>query len=192
MGVGSSEGAQLLPNKSRLRSVQLLRNKAGNLGSTFTIYCKARFRIFPPPPSIGVVRLDLGPVQDVGIPVREHSAAGIKTSKNEFWGGQRPHFFGRQASVSTARCSICHIARPPGTGTSAWRAAFSFTALTPSRPWSPTGDQDRASRATAFSAIVQLRRPRHFDSPPTQHHAYPSRSSRQSSRMRRDEPVSIR
>jgi len=66
------------------------------------------------------------------------------------------------------------------------------TSLTPSRPWSPIGDQDRASRATAFSAIVQLRRPRHFDSPPTQHHAYPSRSSRQSSRMRRDEPVSIR
>ena len=64
--------------------------------------------------------------------------------------------------------------------------------LTPSLPWSPTGDQDRASRASAFRAIVQLRRPRHFDSPPTQHHPYPSRSSRQSSRMRRDEPVSIR
>ena len=65
-------------------------------------------------------------------------------------------------------------------------------ALTLSRPRSHTCDQARASQATAFRAIVQLRRPRHFDSPPTQHHAYPSRSSHQSSRMRRDEPVSIR
>jgi hypothetical protein len=71
-------------------------------------------------------------------------------------------------------------------------AASGCQRLTPSLPWSPTGDQARASHATAFRAIVQLRRPRHFDSPPTQHHAYPSRSSRQSSRMRRDEPVSIR
>jgi hypothetical protein len=64
--------------------------------------------------------------------------------------------------------------------------------LSPSLPGSRKMERDRASRATAFSAIVQLRRPRYFDSPPTQHHAYLSRSSRQSSRMRRDEPVSIR
>ena len=54
-----------------------------------------------------------------------------------------------------------------------------------------TGTGSRLSR-DRLRAIVQLRRPRHFDSPPTQHHAYPSRSSHQSSRMRRDEPVSIR
>ena len=45
-----------------------------------------------------LVRLDLGPVQDFGIPVREHSAP-IKTSKNEFWGGQNPLFF-RPAGAS--------------------------------------------------------------------------------------------
>ena len=97
--------AQLLPNKARLRSVQLLQNKAGNMGSTFTILghfflrraLGSNFRL---------VRLDLGPVQDVGIPVREHSA-GIKTSKSEFWGGQNPHFFRPAgATVSTARWPV--------------------------------------------------------------------------------------
>jgi hypothetical protein len=47
-------------------------------------------------------------------------------------------------------------------------------------------------RPPARRAIVQLRRPRHFDSPPTQHHAYTSRSSHQSSWMCRDEPVAAR
>ena len=59
------------------------------------LHFEARFQFFSAgaPPSAAVlgsnfrlVRLDLGPVQDVGIPVREHSA-GIKTSKSEFWGG---------------------------------------------------------------------------------------------------------
>ena len=116
---------QLLPNKACLRGVQLLQNKADNMGSTFTIYCKARFRIFPtPPPSAAVlggsnfrlVRLDLGPVQDFGIPVREHSAR-IKTSKNEFWGGQNPHFFSACRRQCPPRGARHAIARPPGTGT---------------------------------------------------------------------------
>ena len=67
------------------------------MGSTFTILGHfflrrawgSNFRL---------VRLDLGPVQDVGIPVREHSA-GMKTSKSEFWGGQNPPFF-RPAGAS--------------------------------------------------------------------------------------------
>ena len=79
------------------------------------LHFEARFQFFSAgaPPSAAVlgsnfrlVRLDLGPVQDVGIPVREHSA-GIKTSKSEFWGGQNPHFFRPAgATVSTARWPV--------------------------------------------------------------------------------------
>ena len=83
---------------------------------------KARFRIFPPPPWAAVffgsffrlVRLDLGPVQDFGIPVREHSAR-IETSKNEFWGGQNPHFLSacrRQCPPRGARHAIASRGRP--------------------------------------------------------------------------------
>ena len=77
------------------------------------LHFKARFQIFSAAfggrvlgSNFRLVRLDLGPVQDVGIPVREHSA-GIKTSKSEFWGGQNPHFF-RPAgeTVSTARWPV--------------------------------------------------------------------------------------
>ena len=80
-----------------------------------------------------LVRFDLGPVQDVGIPVREHSA-GIKTSKSEFWGGQNPHFF-RPAgptvhrAVAGARHAIAWSVEAAPDGNSAWQAAF--TALWP-------------------------------------------------------------
>ena len=77
------------------------------------LHFKARFQIFSAAfggrvlgSNFRLVRLDLGPVQDVGIPVREHSA-GIKTSKSEFWGGQNPHFFRPAgATVSTARWPV--------------------------------------------------------------------------------------
>ena len=50
------------------------------------------------------VRLDLGPVQDFGIPVREHDA-GIKSSKNEFWGVKIRIFF-RPAGASVHRAVL--------------------------------------------------------------------------------------
>ena len=94
---------------------------------------------------------------------------------------------GRSADAWTERAPILRGREGVKDGT-----VISVEVLTPSVPRSCTQDRARASRATAFRPTVQLRRPRHFDSPSTQDHAYPSRSPRQSSRTRRDEPVSIR
>ena len=55
-----------------------------------------------------------------------------------------------------------------------------------------TGPGYRARRATAFRPTVTLRRPRHFEPPPTQVHAYLSRSTRPSSRTRLGEPAGFR
>ena len=57
---------------------------------------------------------------------------------------------------------------------------------------SDCGQTGSRSSATAFRPTVTLRQPRHFQSPPAQIDAYPSRSPHPSSRTRRDEPVSIR
>ena len=95
------------------------------------LHFEARFQIFSAAfggrvlgSNFRLVRLDLGPVQDVGILAREHSA-GIKTSKSEFWGGQNPHFFWpagatvisvhRAGPVAGARHAIA--SRPARTGT---------------------------------------------------------------------------
>ena len=79
------------------------------------LHFKARFQIFSAAfggrvlgSNFRLVRFDLGPVQDVGIPVREH-IAGIKTSKSEFWGVKIRIFFGLQAAQSTARWPVLDI-----------------------------------------------------------------------------------
>ena len=113
MGVGSWEGRnfyQIRP-ASEVCNFYYIRQEIWDQ----LLHFEARFQFFSAgaPPSAAVlgsnfrlVRLDLGPVQDVGIPVREHSA-GIKTSKSEFWGGQNPHFFRPAgATVSTARWPV--------------------------------------------------------------------------------------
>ena len=71
--------------------------------------------------------LDLGPVQDFGIPVREH----MKTSKNEFWGGSKSFPFGLQAPVSSVYRAVLDMPcrEAARDWKSAWRAAF--TALWP-------------------------------------------------------------
>ena len=144
MGVGSWEGRnfyQIRP-ASEVCNFYKIRPEIWDQ----LLHFEARFQFFSAgaPPSAAVlgsnfrlVRLDLGPVQDVGIPVREHSA-GIKTSKSEFWGGENLHFFRpcrRHSPPRGGRCSTCHREAAPD-GNSALQAAF--TALWPGPQLLPT------------------------------------------------------
>ena len=139
MDLGSWEGCnfyQIRPASETCNFYKIRPEIGGQL-----LQFKARFRIYPSAAFGGrflgsnfrLVRLDLGPVQDFGIPVREHSAR-IKTSKNEFWGGQNPLFF-RPAGASEqcpprgARHAMSRSR--PGLEISMAKQLFPFTALSP-------------------------------------------------------------
>ena len=129
MDLGSWEGCnfyQIRPASETCNFYKIRPEIGGQL-----LQFKARFRIYPSAAFGGrflgsnfrLVRLDLGPVQDFGIPVREHSAR-IKTSKNEFWGVKIRIFLGLQAPVSVLETCCRERQGRPGAGTQHGGSSF--------------------------------------------------------------------